>query len=89
MCEAQGAVADRSQWHLGAADKSVIWLRRILKKALRKLDDPSAHRAWRDENMCADMAVVALVVAKDEDLRSVLDRHVAETRDRVTRQVSV
>lgn len=87
MCESQGAIADRAQWHLGPADKSVIWLRKVLKKALRKLEDPAALQAMRDENICAEMAVVSAVIGNDENPRDVLRRHIEETRNRIEQQI--
>jgi phthalate 4,5-dioxygenase len=83
MCEAQGAIADRSKWHLGAADKSIIALKRVLQQALQKLDDPGAMQALQDEKVCAEMAVVAAVVGEHEQLGDVLRRYIAEARARL------
>jgi len=89
MCEAQGAIADRSHWHLGSADKSIIWLRKVLKKALKRLDDPQAVEARRSEDLCAEMAVVSAVIPQGEDLQGVMRKHVIETRERISQLPSL
>ena len=59
--ESQGAIADRTREHLGAADRGIIMFRKLIREQIERVgrgEDPLGVIRDPAENVCIDLDVV-------------------------------
>jgi phthalate 4,5-dioxygenase oxygenase subunit len=76
--ESMGAVTDRSQEHLGPADKAIIQARRLLLQAVKTVGDGGAPRGIGPTYYT--LRAAEGVVARDADWRRILTPEISERR---------
>ena len=81
-CESLGAVQDRTREHLGKSDVAIVTYRRMLKEAIRKVEDgEKAPFTWRPDDAATIRGPVAIDAIGDPDSSACW-----EARDRERRE---